>query len=99
MPNPNIHLLSHAVRKKRLKASHTVRSAPIRSGAHSYTRTTVTIAPYNRALAMKLMCTECLGFEADPRSECTSPLCPLYPFRGKTLRAYVKKSATKPEAS
>lgn len=36
-------------------------------------------------IAIKLMCTECLGYgEAHP-SECSSVNCPLYPFRGKTL--------------
>lgn len=93
MPNPNIHLLA---RKKgtnapRGKVSHTVRSAPIRCG-EGYTRTIVTISPYSRALAIKVLCTECLGFEADPRTECTSILCPVFPFRGRTLRAYAKKN-------
>jgi hypothetical protein len=29
----------------------------------------------------------CLGFEENPKN-CTSRMCPLYPFRGKTLLAY-----------
>jgi len=37
----------------------------------------------NRKEAIKLHCTECMGWETDPKC-CTSPLCPLYPFRGKT---------------
>ena len=40
-----------------------------------------------RSKAIKMMCTECLGWEADPAS-CTAPLCPLFPFRGKSLAAY-----------
>jgi hypothetical protein len=36
-----------------------------------------------RALAVRLLCVECLGFEGDPK-DCTSPLCPVYPFRGGT---------------
>ena len=39
-----------------------------------------------RTLAIKLMCMECLGWEGDPQ-ECTSPLCPVYPFRGVTLKS------------
>jgi len=38
-----------------------------------------------RKLAIYAKCTECLGWEDSPDT-CTSPLCPLYPFRGKTLR-------------
>jgi hypothetical protein len=39
---------------------------------------------YGRKQAIYLACTECLGWEHHP-SECTSPLCPLYPFRGITM--------------
>ena len=31
------------------------------------------------------MCVECLGFAGDPIKECTSPKCPLYPYR-RTIR-------------
>jgi len=41
----------------------------------------------NRGLAIKAMCTECMGWEGDPK-ECTSIYCPLHPWRGKTLLAY-----------
>ena len=41
---------------------------------------------YGRKLAIQLMCTECLGWESDPKG-CTSTMCPLFPFRGKTLRS------------
>lgn len=34
----------------------------------------------SRKLVMAAFCTECLGFEGDPR-DCTAPLCPLYPYR------------------
>ena len=37
-----------------------------------------------RKQAIFLCCTECLGWEDHPR-DCTSPLCPLYPFRGLTM--------------
>lgn len=33
--------------------------------------------------AIKIMCTECLGWEVHPK-DCTAPLCPLFQFRGKT---------------
>lgn len=37
-----------------------------------------------RKLAMAAFCTECMGFEENPAA-CTSKLCPLHPFRAKTL--------------
>lgn len=43
---------------------------------------TVTLT-VNRGAAIKLMCTECLGWDTHPR-DCTAKLCPLYPFRGLT---------------
>lgn len=55
---------------------HTVRSADGK---------TVEIRPYGRKIAMSAMCTECLGFETNP-AECTSPLCPLFPFRVRTQK-------------
>lgn len=49
----------------------------------------------NRGMAIKLMCTECSGWgEFDPK-DCTSVLCPLYQFRGKTLAAYHSKDSLK----
>ena len=45
------------------------------------------IGTYTRGLAIKLHCTECLGFEGDPK-ECTCPKCPLFPFRGRSQAAY-----------
>ena len=35
-------------------------------------------------LAIKLKCVDCMGYESHPK-DCTSVLCPLYPYRGKTL--------------
>lgn len=37
-------------------------------------------------LAIKLKCMDCMGYEGNPK-DCTSTLCPLYPFRGRTLRS------------
>ena len=51
--------------------SHTVRA---KNGG------TVLVSDYTRSLAIALMCTECMGFEASP-NDCSSPLCPLFPFR------------------
>lgn len=39
---------------------------------------------YGRKMAVSLMCTECMGWENNPQ-DCTSPLCPLYPFRNYTM--------------
>lgn len=44
----------------------------------------------NRKVAIQAKCTECMGWEGNPK-DCTAILCPLYPFRGKTLRTYSKK--------
>ena len=44
----------------------------------------VRLSRYGRKMAIKCMCMECLGWEFDPK-ECPSKLCPLYPFRGRTL--------------
>lgn len=42
----------------------------------------------SRPQAIKVMCTECLGFgEENPRN-CTDKLCPLWPWRGKSLVAW-----------
>ena len=38
------------------------------------------------SLAIKLKCMDCLGYEGNPK-DCTATLCPLYPFRGRTLRS------------
>lgn len=40
---------------------------------------------YNRRMAILMTCVECMGFETHP-SECTCTKCPLYPFRGATLK-------------
>ena len=40
----------------------------------------------NPRKAIAVMCTECMGY-GDPQ-ECPGTLCPLYPFRRRTLAAY-----------
>ena len=40
---------------------------------------------YSRKLAVEAFCMACLGWEQDPK-ECTAPLCPLFPFRRRTLK-------------
>ena len=40
---------------------------------------------YGRAVGIKIFCVECLGWETHP-NDCTSPLCPLFPFRGITQK-------------
>ena len=61
--------------KRKPSPTHTIRT---KSGAYLTLRLT-------RKLAIACFCTECLGWEDNPMS-CTAPLCPLYPFRSKTLR-------------
>ena len=53
----------------------------------------VEVGGYTRSKAIKAFCTECMGFSEHPR-ECTSPVCPLYPYRGKSLLAYQSPSKT-----
>ena len=43
----------------------------------------------NRGKAIKAMCTECMGWESNPL-ECTDKMCPIYPWRGKTLLTHDK---------
>lgn len=43
--------------------------------------------PMGRKLAMAAMCTECLGWSHP--SGCTSPMCPLFPYRAKTEQTLV----------
>lgn len=57
----------------RAVVAHTVRTAD--GGRKTFKR-------YGRKLAMNALCKECMGY-GDP-SECTSPLCPLYPYRRNT---------------
>jgi len=45
-----------------------------------------------RTLAIKVMCTQCIGEEHPSR--CSATLCPLYPYRGKTRIADHGKSET-----
>ena len=63
-------------------ASHTVRT---RDGGTKALR-------YGRKAAIRLHCTECLGWEDSPEV-CTDTLCALYPFRGKTLASWKKDRA------
>ncbi len=46
------------------------------------------IENYTRNEAIKAMCTECICWQGNPKKDCTSPLCPLYPYRAKSEKAY-----------
>jgi hypothetical protein len=46
---------------------------------------------YGRKVGIRLFCMECLGWEHNPK-DCTSPLCPLFPFRGATMASQRKES-------
>ena len=60
----------------RKKVSHTVSTRDDK---------TITFDGYTKGFAIRCMCSHCLGWSEDP-ADCTSPLCPLYPFRGRTLK-------------
>ena len=53
----------------------------------------VDVDNYTRGLAIKIFCSECLGHEDHPK-DCTAPMCPLYPFRGKSLKAWQEGRCT-----
>jgi hypothetical protein len=60
---------------------HTIRSAK----ADGKTTMQVSLV---RSTAIKAFCTECMGFQEHPK-DCPDVHCPLYPFRGKSLIAYL----------
>ena len=76
--------LSERLRKARAAAKTGVRA----SGTVAHTIRTreghTKELRYGRKMAIALMCTECMGWENDVAG-CTSPLCPLYPFRKRTM--------------
>jgi len=45
-----------------------------------------TTIKYSRKDAIYLCCMECLGWDTHPK-DCTSPHCPLFPFRGATMKS------------
>ena len=55
---------------------HTIRTAD--GGLVSLKRPT-------RGMVIKVMCMECLGWQDSP-VDCTDKLCPLWPYRGRTLK-------------
>lgn len=59
---------------------------------------TITIKNYSIFKAVKLKCSDCCGFESDPR-KCIDKLCPLWPFRDYTLanRTRAKHATPTPE--
>ena len=42
--------------------------------------------------AIRAFCTECLGWQGDPK-DCASVLCPVWPYRGKSLAYNGKRTA------
>lgn len=72
----------NAPKAKRKVVSHTVIG---KSGLP------VSVEHYTKNVAIKLMCTECCGFgEVNPK-ECNAKNCPLFPYRGKTLKTISEK--------
>lgn len=51
---------------------------------------TVEIKNMTRNDAIRLMCTECMGWESLPK-DCTSQFCPLFPYRGRKLASVLTK--------
>lgn len=60
-----------------MRVKHTIRSP--KGGT-----TTVELTPLK---AIKAECSECMAWETHPK-ECTAKLCPLFPFRGKSMIAH-----------
>ena len=52
-----------------------------------------------RSRAIKAMCTECGGYGEMHPKDCSSPHCPLFPYRGKIQLAYQGSDVTTPEDS
>ena len=51
-----------------------------------------TIEGYTMKRAIRKMCIECMGWSLYAPEECTSPLCPLFPYRtGKPMFKRAKK--------
>jgi hypothetical protein len=48
---------------------------------------TVEVKGVTRTKAIKLMCTECMGWITTDVGKCTSTLCPLYPYRRPCMAA------------
>ena len=59
---------------------------------------TVTIKNYTVKKAILLRCSECEGFENDPR-KCAEKLCPLWPFRGYTSKNRVRYDEEKQKSN
>ena len=57
---------------------------------------TVTIGNYSTNKAVKLFCMECICWNGNPKVECTSSLCPLYPFRKYTQMSINSDENKKP---
>lgn len=57
---------------------------------------TVTIERYSRTKAIKLWCSECMGFEEDVL-ECTDKKCPFFPFKRRTTLNRIRDKNTTTE--
>uniref|UniRef100_A0A6M3LD22 Uncharacterized protein n=1 Tax=viral metagenome TaxID=1070528 RepID=A0A6M3LD22_9ZZZZ len=45
--------------------------------------TLIDVPKYSPKKAMRAFCSECLGWVGNAKTDCTSPNCPIYPFRGR----------------
>ena len=57
----------------------------------------MTYDPYPRSLAIKCFCSECMGWDSDPVTECTSTMCPLFPYRGRKRHMTLEQRAAASE--
>ncbi len=63
----------------------------VQDGIHHTMRTMdggTTKIRLTRGTAIKIFCTQCLGWEGHPKKDCTSPMCPLFPYRGRSLATH-----------
>lgn len=68
--------------QKRKSINHTVRTKDGKI---------LEIKNYTRSTAMKLMCTECMGWNGSEVKDCKDNLCPLFPFKRVSQKAYYGK--------
>lgn len=89
--------------KSKLKLDKTNPTWVVRSKNGKYKR----IPNYDLKTAVAAQCTECIGYEEEAVKECSSPYCPLYPFRaflegglagGSTHDPRLPKPKVKPKA-
>lgn len=85
--------MSTALEKARSARKERKRKGPVKHFIRAKSGGTVEVE-LTRSKAIKAMCTECCGFGELHPKDCSSPICPLYPFRGKIQLAYQDPNET-----